>query len=51
MKNNKKNNSNIELILDKVNGEYVLVNKKDVENAIELKINLMKNCYQESKVN
>lgn len=37
MKNNKKNNSNIELILDKVNGEYVLVNKKDVENAIELK--------------
>lgn len=37
MKNNKQNNSNIELILDKVNGEYVLVNKKDVEYAIELK--------------
>lgn len=37
MNNNKQNNSNIELILDKVNGEYVLVNKEDVENAIELK--------------
>lgn len=37
MNNNKQNNSNIELILDKVNGEYVLVNKKDVESAIELK--------------
>lgn len=35
MNTNKKMNSNIELILDKVNGEYVLVNKKDVEEAIE----------------
>lgn len=37
MKNNKQMSSNIELILDKVNGEYVLVNRKDVEEAIELR--------------
>ena len=29
MNSNKKNNSDIELILDKVNGEYVLVNKNE----------------------
>ena len=37
MKDNKSMNSNIELILEKINGECVLVNKKDIESAIELK--------------
>ncbi len=37
MNNNKSINSNIELILDKINGQYVLVNKKDIESAIEFR--------------